>query len=181
MEKLRTFSLGEFHPQGWQQRWKVKTRVNRFSNKCRWWWLRNMEISHLMALITSRLNAPEPMIRLVGEALWNIFWGGFADYHHIFLMICRTLSPASIRSNLATNAECWKVVRPLLHLLVQLNHLSKDKAWLDENHLLPNGSALKSLNRIPMIESKISGAVLFNNNNNNNNNSTLVRETWGWY
>ena len=112
-----------------------------------------MEISHLMALITSRLNAPEPMIRLVGEVFqiifWEvlriIFWGGVADN------------------------------------LVQMNHLSKDKAWLDANHLLPNGSALKSLNRIPMIESKISGAVLFNNKNNNNNNnindSTLVRET----
>ena len=58
-----------------------------------------------------------------------------------------------------------------LHLLVQQNRLSKDKAWLDANHLLPNGSALKSLNRIPIIESKISGAVLFNNNNNNNNNN----------
>ena len=81
--------------------------------------------------------------------------------------------------------ESWKVVQPPLQLLVQLNRLSKDKAWLDANHLLPNGSALKSLNRIPMIESKISGAVLFNNNKNNNNNndnnnindSTLVRET----
>ena len=47
-----------------------------------------MEISHLMALITSRLNAPEPMIRLVGEVFqiifWEvlriIFWGGVADY-----------------------------------------------------------------------------------------------------
>ena len=43
---------------------------------------------YLMALITSRLNAPEPMIRLVGEVFqiifWEvlriIFWGGVADY-----------------------------------------------------------------------------------------------------
>ena len=80
---------------------------------------------HLIALITRRLKAPEPMIRL-RRRFFNLIQKSVLLIHNHYLQ------------SLSTIIMWWKLFF----------------------YLMPRGSALKSLKRMPIIESSISGAVL---------------------
>ena len=80
---------------------------------------------HLIALITRRLKAPEPMIRL-RRRFFNLIQKSVLLIHNHYLQ------------SLSTIIMWWQLFF----------------------YLMPRGSALKSLKRMPIIESSISGAVL---------------------